>query len=130
MRVRNGPLHPDHGFVDLYDSLPEADDLWPWLDWCMEAEGPVLYLGIGAGRLAAPLTSAGVEIVGVDAHPAMLEYLRRRIPGIEVHQGLIESLDLGRKFGLVIGPSSILTVDANLAAEAGMSARVVGSAWS
>jgi hypothetical protein len=46
----------------------------------------------------------------------MLEHLRRRAPVIEAHQGLIEDLDLGRRFDLVIGPSSILTSTANLAA--------------
>ncbi len=101
MRVRDDPLDPDPGFADLYASLPELDDLWPWLDWCTDA---------------APLHRAGIEIVGVDAHPGMLEYLRRRVPGIECHQALIENLDLGRQFDLVIGPSSILESDTNLAA--------------
>ena len=116
MRVRDSPLDPDPGFADLYAALPEADDLWPWLDWCLSARPPVLYLGIGAGRLAMPLHRAGIEIVGVDAHPGMLAHLRRRAPGIEAHLGLIEDLDLGRRFDLVIGPSSILTSLANLAA--------------
>ena len=116
MRVRDDPLHPDPGFADLYAALPEAEDLWPWLDWCLEASGPVLYLGIGTGRLAAPLFRAGVRIIGVDAHPGMLSHLRRRVPGIEVHQALIADLRLRRRFDLVIGPSSILTADENLAA--------------
>ncbi|HVH63372.1 MAG TPA: class I SAM-dependent methyltransferase [Candidatus Dormibacteraeota bacterium] len=118
MRVRDDPLDPDPGFADLYASLPELDDLWPWLDWCAESEPPVLYLGIGAGRIAAPVHRAGIEIVGVDAHPGMLEHARRRIPGIECHQVLIESLEVGRQFDLVIGPSSILESDTNLAAAA------------
>ena len=117
-RVRDDPLHPDPAFADLYAALPEADDLWPWLDWCLEAKPPVLYLGIGAGRLAAPLSRAEIQVVGVDAHPRMLEYVRARIPGIELHQALIADLALESRFDLVIGPSSILTSDANLAAAA------------
>jgi trans-aconitate methyltransferase len=78
----------------------------------------VLYLGIGAGRLAAPLHRAGIELVGVDAHPGMLAHARERIPGIELHQALIGELRLRRRFDLVIGPSSILTDDANLAVAA------------
>jgi len=74
----------------------------------------VLYLGIGAGRLAAPLHRAGIELVGVDAHPGMLAHVRRRVPGIEVHQALIEDLRWKRRFDLVVGPSSILAEDANL----------------
>jgi hypothetical protein len=48
----------------------------------------------------------------------MLAHLRRRIPGVEVHESLIETLRLRRRFDLVIGPSSILVADANLAAAA------------
>ena len=115
-RVRDDPLHPDPGFAELYAALPDADDLYPLLDWCQAAKPPVLYLGIGTGRIAIPLRRAGVELVGVDAHPGMLERLRARDGSIEVHQALIASLALDRKFDLVIGPSSILTDDENLAA--------------
>jgi hypothetical protein len=115
VRVRDDPLRPDPGFANLYAALPEADDLWPWLDWCLDAELPVLYLGIGVGRLAAPLSRAGIEFVGVDAHPGMLVHARRRILGLESHEALIADLRLSRKFDLVIGPSSILTSDSNLA---------------
>jgi hypothetical protein len=115
VRVRDDPLRPDPAFADLYAALPEADDLWPWLDWCTDAEPPVLYLGIGVGRLAAPLSRAGIEFIGVDAHPGMLEHARRRIPGLESHEGLIADMRLDRRFDLVIGPSSILTSDPNLA---------------
>lgn len=116
MRVRDDPLNPDPAFADLYAALPEPDDLWPWLEWCRAADPPVLYLGIGAGRMGAPLHRAGVDLVGVDAHPGMLAHLRRRIPGIKAHHALIETLDLGRRFDLVIGPSGILASDVNLVA--------------
>ena len=106
--VRDDPLDPDPGFAELYASFPDATDLEPWLGWCREADGPVLYLGVGAGRLAVPLAAAGVELVGVDAHPGMLERLRERLPGTELTHARIEDLDLGRRFPLVIGPSSVL----------------------
>jgi hypothetical protein len=116
MRVRDDPVHPDPAFAELYAALPDAEDLSPWLEWCRAAKPPVLYLGIGAGRLAIPLHRAGIELVGVDAHPGMLARLRARDPSIESHETLIATLELGRKFDLVIGPSSILTEDENLAA--------------
>ncbi len=108
MRVRDDPLDPDPGFAALYAALPDEEDLFPWLDWCRSAKPPVLYLGIGTGRLAVPLHRAGIELVGVDAHPGMLEHLRKRDAGIYAHQSLITNLALERKFDLVIGPSSIL----------------------
>jgi Methyltransferase domain len=115
MRVRDDPERPDPGFAELYGSLPDATDLEPWLSWCREAAGAVLYLGVGAGRLAVPLVESGVELVGVDAHPGMLERLAPRAPGMELVHARIEELDLGRAFGLVIAPSNILTTAARLA---------------
>ena len=116
MRVRDDPLHPDPGFADLYAALPDEEDLFPWLDWCRAARPPVLYLGIGTGRIAVPLHRAGIELVGVDAHPGMLAHLRKRDAGIKAHQSLIANLALEHRFDLVIGPSSILAEDENLAA--------------
>jgi trans-aconitate methyltransferase len=112
--VRDDPIDPDPGFAELYGSLPDATDMEPWLGWCRAAAGPVLYLGIGAGRLAVPLAAAGVPLVGVDAHPGMLERLRQRLPDTELVEARIEELDLGRRFPLVIGPSSILGDPARL----------------
>lgn len=117
-RVRDDPLRPDPGFAELYGTLPDATDLAPWLEWSLEAGGPVLYLGVGAGRLAVPLAARGVDLVAVDAHPGMLARLRRRALSMELHQARIEDLDLGRRFPLVIGPSSILCTPERLAGAA------------
>ena len=46
----------------------------------LAAEGSVLELGVGTGRLAVPLAAAGVRVVGVDAAPEMLRRLRAK-PG-------------------------------------------------
>jgi ubiquinone/menaquinone biosynthesis C-methylase UbiE len=40
--------------------------------------GPVLELGVGTGRLALPIADLGLEVVGLDAAPAMLERLRAK----------------------------------------------------
>jgi len=118
MIVRDDPLNPDPGFAELYDRLPAPTSLEPWIGWCRDACPPVLYLGIGAGRLAEPLVRAGVELVGVDAHPGMLERLRARLPELEAHQALIEELQLGRLFDLVIAPSNVLDTGPKLAGAA------------
>src|ERR1700730_12343048 len=106
--VRADPSIPDAGFAELYAQLPDATDLWPWLELAQAAASPVLYLGIGAGRLAVPLHAAGIDLVGVDSHPGMLARLRPRLPGSELIQSRIEDLSLGRQFDLVIVPSNIL----------------------
>src|SRR5262252_9980593 len=123
--VRDDPQDPDPGFAELYASIPDAVDLEPWLGWCREAAGPVLYLGVGAGRLAVPLAAAGVDLVGVDVHPGMLERLQARLPGAAMLQTRIEDLDLDRRFPLVIGPSSILARAESLAVAARHSSRRV-----
>jgi hypothetical protein len=106
--VRDDPSIPDEGFAELYAQLPDASDLWPWLELAQAAAPPVLYLGIGTGRLAVPLHAAGIELVGVDSHPGMLARLRQRLPETELIQSRIEDLNLGRQFDLVLVPSNIL----------------------
>jgi len=112
--VRDDPDHPDEGFAALYAELPPPRSLEPWLGWARAARPPVLYLGIGTGRIALPLADAGIELVGVDAHPGMLRRLRERRPHLAAHLGRIEDLDLGRRFDLVIVPSNILCTAARL----------------
>jgi len=116
--VRDDPSSPDEGFAELYGELPDATDLWPWLDLTQGMTPPVLYLGIGSGRLAVPLHDAGVELVGVDSHPGMLEQLRRRLPDLELVQSRIEDLNLKRQFQLVMVPSNILCLVERLRAAA------------
>ncbi|HYM51410.1 MAG TPA: class I SAM-dependent methyltransferase [Candidatus Limnocylindrales bacterium] len=106
--VRDDPDHPDQGFADLYAALPPPVDLEPWLSLGLKARPPVLYLGIGAGRLAIPLWQAGIRLVGVDAHPGMLKRLTAVLPDIQVHRSRVEDLDLQARFDLVIVPSNIL----------------------
>ena len=106
--VRDDPFAPDPGFAELYAGLPDATDLWPWKDLAQQARPPVLYLGIGTGRLAVPLHAAGIQLVGVDSHPGMLERLKARLPNTELVQSRIETMNLGREFDLIIVPSNIL----------------------
>src|ERR1700694_5253303 len=106
--VRDDPSIPDEGFAQLYAQLQAATDLWALLPRARAPAPPVLYLGIGTGRLAVPLHAAGIDLVGVDSHPGMLARLRPRLPGTELVQSRIEDLDLGRQFDLVVVPSNIL----------------------
>jgi ubiquinone/menaquinone biosynthesis C-methylase UbiE len=43
------------------------------------ADGPVLELGCGTGRVSLPLARAGVNLVGIDRSAPMLDRARRRI---------------------------------------------------
>jgi trans-aconitate methyltransferase len=116
--VRDDPLNPDPAFAELYARLPDVTDLWPWLELAQAATAPMLYLGVGAGRIAVPLHNAGIDLVGVDSHPAMLARLRRRLPSMELVESRIEVLNLAREFDLVIAPSNILFLVERLRAAA------------
>jgi len=74
------------GFADVYDDW-YADVSPPAATARFVAErtmGPVLELGSGTGRLAAPLREAGVRVVGLDASTAMLGRSRAQHPHVPV----------------------------------------------
>jgi ubiquinone/menaquinone biosynthesis C-methylase UbiE len=50
-----------------------------WRTVALEAEGRVLELGCGTGRISAPLGRAGVKLIGIDRSAPMLTLARRRI---------------------------------------------------
>src|SRR2546422_6232620 len=49
-----------------------------WRRLAADANGPVLELGCGTGRVTRPLARAGIDIVGVDRSDAMLARATRR----------------------------------------------------
>lgn len=134
--VRDDPSSPDEGFAELYAQLPDATDLSPWLELAQAAAPPVLYLGIGTGRLAVPLHAAGIEFVGVDSHPGMLARIERRLPDTELIHSRIEDLELPSRFSLVMIPSNILTTAerlrraaAHLAGDGMLAAELTNPHW-
>ena len=50
-----------------------------WRRVATGADGPVLELGCGTGRVSLPLARAGVNVVGIDRSAPMLDRARRRI---------------------------------------------------
>ena len=55
----------------------------------------VVDIGAGTGKLTRVLTQApGAEVIAVDPDPAMLDALRRSVPGIPTFEGSAESLPL------------------------------------
>jgi SAM-dependent methyltransferase len=69
---------------------------------------PVLELGCGTGRVTVPIAQAGVEIVGLDNAPAMLDVARRKAEaaGIDIRwiTDDMANFRLEQRFGLVIIP--------------------------
>lgn len=92
-----------------------------WRQLALRAQGPVLELGCGTGRIALPLARAGVSIVGVDRSAPMLAHAARRARGLSRaragrgrgHVGLVRS-DIralpfcSARFATVLAPYGIL----------------------
>ena len=68
----------------------------------------VLDAGCGTGRVAAELARRGIEVVGVDADPDMIERARRRAPDLAWVRGDLATLDLGRTFDVVVLAGNVL----------------------
>lgn len=64
-------------YYDL-DLLDDPGDLDLYLALAERADGPILELACGSGRLAVPLATAGHEVVGIDRDAAMLARAARR----------------------------------------------------
>ncbi|HJO81545.1 MAG TPA: class I SAM-dependent methyltransferase, partial [SAR202 cluster bacterium] len=79
----NTPYDP---WADVYDAVYSyvRDDIPFYVEEALATGGPVLELGCGTGRVAIPITQAGVEVVGVDYSEAMLAVANRKARQIGV----------------------------------------------
>ena len=68
--------------MSCYDSISELYDPWSrsvtedvgfYVAEARKAGGTVVELGVGTGRIAVPVASAGVPVIGVDSSERMLE---------------------------------------------------------
>jgi SAM-dependent methyltransferase len=64
---------------------------------------PALEFGVGTGRIALPLSRAGVRVHGIDLSPAMIARLRAQPGGsaVAVTTGDFATVRVGDQFGLV-----------------------------
>lgn len=68
----------------------------------------VLDAGCGSGHLARFIAELGIEVVGFDIDPEMLETARSRAPAITWLRADITSIDLGRRFEAVLVAGNVL----------------------
>ena len=101
----------DAGLYDSFSTGLEGDEAF-YAEEAARAEGPVLELGCGTGRIMIPIAESGVSIVGMDRAPAMLEVARRKVAGlpeetrqrIQIVEGDMRTFSLERRFPLAIIP--------------------------
>jgi SAM-dependent methyltransferase len=94
----------------LYDpwSRSVVEDVAYYVEEALHSGGPVLELGVGTGRIAVPIASAGVPVVGVDLSEGMLDVARERaeLAGVDLdlRQGDMRDPPVDGTFPLVVIP--------------------------
>lgn len=97
-------------FVRLYDldMSSETEDIDMYRRLAVECGGPVLEIGVGTGRVAAPIAADGIDVAGIDCCEAALAIAQEKReklddPGrLALHNLDMRDFDLGRKFNLII----------------------------
>jgi SAM-dependent methyltransferase len=85
-------------------------DLPLWRELAAAAEGPILDLGAGTGRVAAPLAAGGHELVALDTDSDLLAALAERAPAVATVEADARSFALERRFALVIAPMQLAQI--------------------
>ncbi len=87
-------------------------DLELWRELADAADGPVLDVGCGTGRVALDLAERGHDVTGVDSDPALIRALaeRARERGLRVDAQVADAraLALGARFALAIAPMQVV----------------------
>jgi len=94
-------------FYDLFYAQRD-DEIAMYLDFAQAADGAILELGCGTGRLLVPLAHAGHRVIGLDSSAEMLARARERlrVAGLTGHVTLVQAdlrhFDLAERFALAI----------------------------
>ena len=98
-------------FAPVYDELASVmtEDVPFYVELAAAAQGPVVELAVGTGRVAIPIAErTGRRVIGIDVSVGMLEVARRRAgdAGVELdlRQGDMTELVLDEPTDLVICP--------------------------
>jgi SAM-dependent methyltransferase len=98
-------------FAEIYDewSGHMTEDVAFYVDLAREADGPIVELAVGNGRVAIPVArETGRKVIGIDLSPAMLAQARERADAagvdLELRQGDMRDLELAEPAGLIYSP--------------------------
>ena len=99
------------GFAPVYDAWAAdmTEDVDFYVELAREAEGPVLELAVGTGRVAIPVVQrTGRRVIGLDLSPSMLALARQHAAeagvGLELRERDMRDLDEEAMTDLVICP--------------------------
>jgi SAM-dependent methyltransferase len=85
-------------------------DLPLWRELAAAADGPVLDLGAGTGRVAIDLAARGLEVVALDSDPELLAALAERDRRVTTVAADARDFHLRRSFALVIAPMQLMQI--------------------
>jgi len=84
-----------------------TEDVTHYVSLAREADGPIVELMVGSGRVAIEVVhETGKPVLGIDASPAMLEIARERSAGLplELRLGDVRDLELEEPAALIYVP--------------------------
>jgi SAM-dependent methyltransferase len=76
------------------------------------ADGPVLEVGVGTGRLFCEARRRGADVWGIDPSPAMIERLWSKLPPVDRERTWVDdavTLRTDRRFTLALAPFRVLS---------------------
>jgi SAM-dependent methyltransferase len=98
-------------FAAIYDTWAAhmTEDVPFYVELAREADGPVVELAVGNGRVAVPVAKGiGKKLIGLDISPAMLEQARQRADAegveLELHEADMRDFELGEPAALIYCP--------------------------
>jgi len=104
-------VDPYAGFAPIYDALSAhmTEDVGFYVELAREADGPIVELAVGTGRIAIPTALAvGRPVIGIDLSPAMLAVARERAEvadaALDLRLGDMRDLELDEPAALVTCP--------------------------
>jgi len=101
----------DEAFAECYDEWAAhmTEDIPFYVSLAREADGPVVELAVGNGRVAAPVADAiGRTVIGIDFSPAMLELACARQADLDLRLGDMRDFELEEPAALVYCPARAL----------------------
>ncbi len=96
--------------AETYDWTEQStDDIPFFVDLVRQAEGPILELGAGTGRITVPVAELGKPVTALDVSESMLSRAKGKVTSqsITFQIGDFRALSLDRKFGLILAPGRV-----------------------
>jgi YD repeat-containing protein len=96
-------------WAPVYDAWASAmtEDVAHYVSLAQEADGPIVELMVGSGRVAIEVVrETGKPVLGIDSSPAMLEIARERAAGLplELRLGDVREFELDEPAALIYVP--------------------------